>query len=139
MALVETGGEGPGRVVLLSSAHCLDQYPQPLADESSSASREQQRAGRAQVSPGSRTCRGLPRDQGADGLDLLGVRLLSWPDHRSVQSSRGHRCFFLFREEGKRTQSLTGLVQTNQKPQRALFLVFQRPTIFKLRLQITPM
>lgn len=62
---------GWGSVVLLISAHSLDQHPQLLTAESSNASREQQRAEKAQESPCSRTSRGPPRDLGPDGLDLV--------------------------------------------------------------------
>lgn len=93
-ALAEAGGGGGGSVFPLSSGHCLDQYPQPLAAESSNASRGQQRARRAQASPGSRTSRGHPRDQEPEGLDL--VRLPSChqsqvPAAIGVSSSSGKR------------------------------------------------
>lgn len=132
-ALAEAGGGGGGSVFPLSTAHCLDQYPQPLAAESSSASREQQRARRAQESPGSRTSRGHPRPQEPDGLDLLCVRLLYWPYHQSqVPGVIG-----VSSSSGKRVRGPSPLQAWYRLT--SFFLVFhQRPTIFKFRLHITP-
>lgn len=97
----------------MASIHCS--CPGHL---SNSSSREQQRAKQTLASEPAEG----QDSPGKHGLDLVWGCLLAL---RPVLGSRGHWCSFLFRQEGERTQSLTTLVQTNQKPPKRLLLVLE--------------